>query len=299
MTEANQYFVARTTAQEGPFSLPELILRVDAGRYQGSELCWSKADGLWLPLQERSEVTAALSAFDREREAKTGERPKAEAQADVSIPRVETSAEVSSEPALEAPLGSGAQDEVPEALRKLSPEQIQVALRASVAWRRFIARTIDMNCAAFVFMIGVAIFAPQLIKESSLPMLVFYSSLTWPWIEGVMLARLGWTPGKRLLGLRVVRIDGAPLDVALGIQRGLSVWVFGQGMELMFLNLIAMLWGFKSYAQTGSNIWDRQCATRVEVLALSRARVALATGLIFFIAILAIFVVMAQLPRAT
>lgn len=111
-----------------------------------------------------------------------------------------------------------------------------------VVGRRFIAWIVDGFITWIVVSTALVVFgAGDLFSSSSTTItngqvaafLVVYLTtlLLWLLIRAVMISQWGWTPGKLMLGLRVVAFDGRPPSSGRAVIRELvndgGVWVFG------------------------------------------------------------------------
>lgn len=68
----------------------------------------------------------------------------------------------------------------------------------------------------------------------------------WIWNYGIRQGRTGQTVGKQLLSIRVVRLDGAPLDVGLSIGRTLLASVLTSAT--CYINALWPLWDERAQA---------------------------------------------------
>lgn len=124
------------------------------------------------------------------------------------------------------------------------------ALPAAGAWRRFLARLFDLSWQ--LVLLGAAVGACLAWFGSGSGNLAWMQSpgggfllgavlmLLGLLLDAVLLARFGTTPGKRLLGLRVMTVAGDRLPVRAAVARNLGVWVSGLGLALPLVNLITM-----------------------------------------------------------
>jgi hypothetical protein len=83
-------------------------------------------------------------------------------------------------------------------------------------------------------------------------------------IVAVLLAKFGTTPGKLLFGLRVVPTDGiAPMLPRL-MQRELRVLIWGVGLGIPLLGLLAMITSFETVNKGEPARWDEAAGLAVE-----------------------------------
>lgn len=114
-------------------------------------------------------------------------------------------------------------------------------------WRRFFARSLD----CFIYSVSWAVFLSLVFKvnmgarstgENLLDSIVAILLLIF--IEPVMLAWFGTTPGKWLLGLRVTNNDDRRLTYNKALSRTWTVFWRGMGLDLPIYNLVRQ---WKSY----------------------------------------------------
>lgn len=92
-------------------------------------------------------------------------------------------------------------------------------------------------------------------------------------VDAALLARFGTTPGKALLRLRVVDLEGAAVGFGQAIWRNLAMWAAGLALTIPFLNLITMTRQCWRVARGKPASYD-EGAYRVLALPLSWKRVA-------------------------
>lgn len=135
--------------------------------------------------------------------------------------------------------------------------------------RRFFARWMDLFVyAAFWWLalylggrdIGVAWMNPWL-------MLVMY--IPWFATEAWMIQRLGFTPGKWLMGLSVKNEDGSLLTLKESIWRSLRVLVTGIGFGWQWLSPLCQLMSWFTARRIGKPVWDYLGGHKVEAKELN------------------------------
>lgn len=110
-------------------------------------------------------------------------------------------------------------------------------------------------------------------------------------LDAVLVARCGASPGKLLLGLRVVTLDGGRPRLKAALRRGFGVWFAGLALTIVPLNLLTM-------ARQGWRLRKGRPASydagrfRVEARPLSLRR---AVG--FTLAVIALVIVLGLLAR--
>lgn len=87
-------------------------------------------------------------------------------------------------------------------------------------------------------------------------------------IQGTLMRGGGWTLGKRVVGLRVLRSDGRPVDLLRGFWMRLVLWL----LALFLLGLVSfgvlalvlfLVDGFMIYSDRHRTLRDRLCGTIV------------------------------------
>jgi uncharacterized RDD family membrane protein YckC len=139
------------------------------------------------------------------------------------------------------------------------------------AWRRFWSRRVDLIIEIFVLSIASVLIFPH-----------FFSALaddfgTWIMLEiallpiaflldAVCLATFGNTVGRKLAGVRVVRVDGARVSLNTALQRNLRVYLMGCGLGLPFVSMITMIHSHSTVSQGKKAAWDLACETEVKLV---------------------------------
>lgn len=271
---SDRYFIARLTGQEGPLSLEQVRVGLRNGRYTGKEMSWSESQaGEWMALNERPEFSSTPL-----RDEEIDELPafKAEPRPADPPPRP-----------LEIDLASLRRTEP----RQFTTEQIELVQRAGIAWRRFLARQVDITvCGMLVVLLWRPASQEAFMAAYGLVALLVIALC--PWVESLFIATLGNTPGKALLKLRLVRDDGQRPDFALALKRNLHVWIRGLALGLPLLNLVACVLSFNQYTRSGRTHWDLLAGTTVIAAPISHARLGIILGVFIAAA------VFATLPRA-
>lgn len=105
-----------------------------------------------------------------------------------------------------------------------------------------------------------------------------------PWFiaESWLLHKFGTTPGKWLLGIRVVNEDGSNLSLKAAIKRSTFVWIAGLGFGFGFLPVICQLMSFFTTRNTGKPLWDHVGQHKLIVARLSALKIT-ALVILFFV----------------
>ena len=142
------------------------------------------------------------------------------------------------------------------------PDQQEVQARRGRAWLRWIARTVDeVLWYALIWISGVL--AGQLYLWDFVfrhNILLFGPALLWIPVEAWLLSRIGTTPGKWMMGIRVTDDLGQNLAFLPALKRSGLVFLVGNGFGLPTLELLPMIqavisWIF--YRRSGTTFWDR------------------------------------------
>lgn len=119
-------------------------------------------------------------------------------------------------------------------------------LPLATAWQRWGARNVDLCWEwMLVHLLGVAVtelVAPVLPFTDDLPSRGLVLALSWlPLVlllDAAVAAKFGNTPGKALLGLRVLRIDGTAPGFWRLVWRNLRMWLAGLGLGLPMFTIL-------------------------------------------------------------
>ena len=81
--------------------------------------------------------------------------------------------------------------------------------------------------------------------------------LGYNFIEPAMLAGVGTTPFKALLGVRVRNNDGSKPTYFKALNRTFSVWLRGQGLGIPLFALFTGITSYNRLSRDGVTSWDR------------------------------------------
>lgn len=156
-------------------------------------------------------------------------------------------------------------------------------------WFRFLARMMDYSLFGMVFLfLGYWISPAFLLKQYQffIPFLFFL----WIPIEALFLKYFGKTPGKFLLGLKVVKSGRKTLDYQTAIKRSFLVWIRGIALGIPIINIIAMLYAFFQLKTNRESSWDRDEHTKIAAVPIHPARPIIAALIILAYVILDQFI---------
>lgn len=235
--------------KHGPASVPEIISRVQMGELSPDTKAWHKGCEQWMPLKELpalADCAAQLLSLS-----------KGQVATDEQIEQLPPIPELPPVPTVQ-PMSSQADFRFNPQTGTINTPDGEI--RIAPAWARFVARMVD--CTLYASLAMALIYAFKLpFNEYLLP-----SGPTF-WLpmiilEALLLNNFGTTPGKKLMGIRVLSIDG---DTKLGFGRALSrcfsVTVLGMGCFLFPFNIIMMIVAFFMHRRRGITLWDARAYT--------------------------------------
>ncbi|MES2922325.1 MAG: RDD family protein [Verrucomicrobiota bacterium] len=139
--------------------------------------------------------------------------------------------------------------------------------------RRFWARWLDLTLYSGVW--WICMWAARQDIEAALlnPWVMFLQYLPWFAIEPLLIHNFGTTPGKWLLNLDVVNLDGSRLDLPAAIRRSLRVMFTGVGFGWPFLALFCQALSIFTAKRLGTTLWDHAGGHRVNAGPLNPVRI--------------------------
>jgi S1-C subfamily serine protease/uncharacterized RDD family membrane protein YckC len=125
-------------------------------------------------------------------------------------------------------------------------------------WVRWFARTMDMVGFSFLFGFVLAFAYPAAfdLPDWALGLAFLFA---WVFVEAMLLASFGATPGKWLLKTRVIGEDGEPPSFPKALRRSFGVWWRGLGLGLPLISLITQIAAYSKLKKEGVASWDRVC----------------------------------------
>ncbi len=210
----------------GPATVPDVLSLVQMEELTPDTRGWHAGCDQWMPLRE----LPALADFLQEKE---------EPVSDAELP-----------PVPEADTGEAPPPGLPEGA-------VRVYLPSPAV--RLLARLVDM--ALYVLLVFGVIYVRQIpFTPAWLPS----SPLMWIGfvvLEGILVASLGTTPGKALLGIRLHCVNGERMTVVRALSRAGLVFIGGMGMMVSLLPLFMMGYSWWMLRSRGITMWDVRCAT--------------------------------------
>lgn len=141
--------------------------------------------------------------------------------------------------------------------------QIFVSQHNVHPWRRYFARQMDMSLYGLALYLLIRFVYPDVYRATSNVKYVSLLSIAAILIEIVLLTVFGTTPGKKLLGIRLVNEGGDRLTLEQACKRCILVWTLGNALYISFLSVIANIVGYDRLKNTGSTWWDDKSGTVV------------------------------------
>ncbi len=246
-----QIFFVQDKQQKGPFSVAEIISRVQMGEISGDSMGWHKGCEGWMPLRE---LPAMVDFFRPAEPEKQDEADQAEAS---PAPFAQQSSTQPTQSSTISDYGNTSTESYQQ------PSTLP-ALFMPGPLLRFMARMTDY--AIYMALYGLAIFTFNI--PFSLNILPSNPLLWLPFIllEAMCLKFWHVTPGKKLLGIYVYNLEvGQSLSMANTLRRSFYVFVLGMGMMIFFLPipvaLITMVISFYLLRSRGITPWDSRAKT--------------------------------------
>lgn len=147
--------------------------------------------------------------------------------------------------------------------------------------RRFWARWLDMSLYAaawWLLMYAVGRDIGAMITDLWVVISIF---IPWFAIESWLLHRFGTTPGKWLLGIRVLNEDDSKISLRASIWRSIRVMIAGVGFGWGMLAMICQVMSWFTARRLGKPIWDYMGQHKVVVKPLGVFRVIIVVILFF------------------
>lgn len=160
----------------------------------------------------------------------------------------------------------------PAYLEKLAKEANHLKPKAHFG-RRFWARWMDLTGYSALWWLGMYFSGRDIGAAIANPWLLLTMYLPWFAIEAWLIQRYGTTPGKWLMGLRVVNEDGSALALKPAMLRSLRVMVTGIGFGWGLLSILCQAMSWFTTRRLGKPIWDHIGGHKVVVGSLGVPRI--------------------------
>lgn len=128
-------------------------------------------------------------------------------------------------------------------------------------WVRFWARMLDSSTIMLLIGAAMLYFVPlgkYIIAYFGSTFFSVIKFLFWTFIEALFISRLGWTPGKWLLNIRVLKSDGSKLSYLQALNRTLLVMLLGEGLFIPVITLITNIISYSALKRNGITKWDEK-----------------------------------------
>lgn len=169
--------------------------------------------------------------------------------------------------------------------RTARPNEIQGAARASrgatppplpgraFVVRRFWARWFDLYVFGGVWWIAMWYSGRDIGAILNNPWIILLHYVPWFVLETVLIHRFGTTPGKWLLGIRVLNDDGTLLGLQEAVRRSFRVLFVGLGFGWGLLAVICQIMSLITTRRLGRPLWDQSGGHRLSAAPLDPIRI--------------------------
>jgi uncharacterized RDD family membrane protein YckC len=301
------WFVAAADGSaRGPFARSRLHAMRSAGEIADDQLVWTLTLAEWIPLKRALGNLVSLSAVNasqarasaqaaqngqpapapaRPAQAKPAQSKATQSKANQPPRAPQTPARSAAPVAKSTPPAAAAGALLRgEALLSAAAASSGAArgTRLMEGVRRFLARLIDL---LFLGGIGWAVLSVVGLQfglwNLYTPNLEFHNAPILAYVvlvlaalplEILMLGVSGYTPGKALLGIRVLTGAGTTMGLPVAFRRALAVLVRGQALLIPPFHLFAwgIAWG--SLIQEGRTVWDKDDNLQVQLIPIDAQR---------------------------
>lgn len=159
----------------------------------------------------------------------------------------------------------------PPPLPQMEP-QMPAAAQPTCYLRRFWARWLDFSLYSGVWWLGIWIARQDVEAVLLNPWIMFLQYVPWFALESWLIHKYATTPGKWLLGMRVVNQDHSRLDLSAAIRRSLRVMFTGVGFGWSILALFCQALSLFTAKRLGNTLWDYTGGHQVTVEPLKPLR---------------------------
>jgi hypothetical protein len=140
--------------------------------------------------------------------------------------------------------------------------------------RRFWARWFDLQLFGLCWWGSMRWAGHDLADLMTDMWMMIWQMLPWFAIEAVLIHLWGTTPGKALLGIRVLQADGRSPAAGASLWRSLRVWMMGLGLGMPLVVILCQGLSWWISRRLGRPLWDVAGDHRVRVAAVAPPRVA-------------------------
>lgn len=129
--------------------------------------------------------------------------------------------------------------------------------------RRFWARWFDLSLYSGVWWLAMWAAGQDIDAALRNGWVMFFQYVPWFVLEALLLHHHATTPGKWLLGLRVVNLDASRLDLAASTRRSVRVLFTGIGFGWGLLAVFCQAMSYVVARHLGNTLWDQSGGHRV------------------------------------
>jgi len=122
--------------------------------------------------------------------------------------------------------------------------------------RRFWARWLDLSLYVGVWWFGMWAARQDIEAVLLNGWILFFRLVPWFIIEIFLIHHLATTPGKWLLGLRVLNKDGSKLSLSQSVVRAMGVLFIGIGFGWFILAIFCQTLSYFTAKRLGTPLWD-------------------------------------------
>ena len=261
-------WIIRNGEKIGPIHDFDVRRKINTAELTPDTPAWHQGLGAWRPLGE-------IDLFRREFELPTTPEQDPPAASPEAAPTSE------SDTATHHP----AEETHTQPEDSPAPKHTPPPLPAKTAYgRRFWARWFDLSLYSSFWWLGMWTAGQDIKAALTNPWIMFVQYVPWFAIEALLIQRFGTTPGKWLLGLKVVNLDDSPLDLNAAIRRSVRVLFTGIGFGWGLLAVFCQAMSLVVAKRLGTPLWDHSGGHRVTVAPLRPAKI-VALPILFFLAL--------------
>lgn len=240
-------WIIRDGEKVGPIHDFEVRRRINDGEFSEATPAWHEGIDAWKPLAE-------IDLFRREFEVRC--KPQEEAE----------------------PPG---EPEPPLVRNQTTPPPLPTRTHYG---RRFWARWLDLSLYSGFWWLGMWAAGQDIGAALTNPWVMFFKYIPWFVAESWLISQFGTTPGKWILGLKVVNLDDSRLDLAQATRRSVRVLFTGIGFGWDVLAVFCQAMSYFVAKKLGTPLWDHSGGHRVDATPMKLWRV-VAVIVSFFLAL--------------
>lgn len=138
-----------------------------------------------------------------------------------------------------------------------APDQVNETLSGTKPrpWMRYWARLLDIQLFAFPISLVLIFLLPEFFQVPRLFQMAFILPLILI-LEAGLLATVGTTPGKWLLGISIRSASGGPVAFGAAVRRGMDLYWRGMGCAVPPISLFTMINAESRLSANGQTTWD-------------------------------------------